>query len=588
MIASSVLVNNVFVNNRILKIPYFQRGYVWNKDNWEQFFNDIATVASLPGDYKEPYFLGSIIIKQSNSVDGVITYDVIDGQQRLTTIVLFMKALYLSMDKNIMFNQSFMRLDFNGAYSPILHSNYNNRISYNNLVNQENLNFNRLDEDDRLDSAFSYFAQRIMNARDGHDEKFHVSPQELLNAMTTSVNLICIEVSKDENAQKIFETINCAGVKLTTGELLKNHLFDENNVNGYETLWRPVFEGDCSEYWDGEFVKGKNKDSRIEDFFYHYMLIKMQDPNVRPMLSSIDVKILRQKSGLFEHYRLLQRRCNFNSNDLIQEIVDFAKLYRQTFSQDILGIPIPKYQSLKRIVCLTYATKVWTPVPFILYVVKNVPDINEQVKIFGYLESYLLRRMICKSQNNNYSDMFSENLIGGQRIATANEFISYVNDRAARGALLMPSDEEVKEAINSKDLKGSAGVLLYMLESKINDQFEAAYNGCRGYENYYPAILMPEKNNDAWPMASGYTSEQRQTLVHTLGNFVMLDNKVSPAINKCDWAEKKSKMKDFATDLKNCQLLQGSLPNWDESTIERRNNWLAEQFIQYWPNKFHC
>lgn len=59
-----------------------------------------------------------------------------------------------------------------------------------------------------------------------------------------------------------------------------------------------------------------------------------------------------------------------------------------------------------------FAQGTWTPVPYLLYILKNVGSENERVKIFDYLESYLVRRIVCKSKNNNYSDLFSENLIG--------------------------------------------------------------------------------------------------------------------------------------------------------------------------------
>ena len=66
MKVEAVSINQVFLNNRILKIPFFQRGYVWEKKNWEQFFNDIANVASMDeNEMPEKYFLGSIILKDA-------------------------------------------------------------------------------------------------------------------------------------------------------------------------------------------------------------------------------------------------------------------------------------------------------------------------------------------------------------------------------------------------------------------------------------------------------------------------------------------------------------------------------------------
>ena len=108
MKVEAISINQVFLTNRVLKIPFFQRGYVWGEANWQRFFDDVANVASLPdSDTPEKYFLGSIILKDAGFRNGSQQFDVIDGQQRLTTIVMFMKALYLALGRNDIFRNSF-------------------------------------------------------------------------------------------------------------------------------------------------------------------------------------------------------------------------------------------------------------------------------------------------------------------------------------------------------------------------------------------------------------------------------------------------------------------------------------------------
>lgn len=66
MKVDEVSINQVFLTNRTLKIPYFQRPYVWTKPNWEKFYNDVAEIAIAinEGDEPETYFMGSIILKK--------------------------------------------------------------------------------------------------------------------------------------------------------------------------------------------------------------------------------------------------------------------------------------------------------------------------------------------------------------------------------------------------------------------------------------------------------------------------------------------------------------------------------------------
>src|SRR5882672_8822528 len=91
-------ITDIFNRMRLLTIPFFQRSYVWDEENWERLLSDYQTVATT----KRPYFLGSVILKQQPTSSGFNTGDtriVIDGQQRLTTLLLFFKVLYQARKK---------------------------------------------------------------------------------------------------------------------------------------------------------------------------------------------------------------------------------------------------------------------------------------------------------------------------------------------------------------------------------------------------------------------------------------------------------------------------------------------------------
>lgn len=580
MRVEAVSINQVFINARVLKIPYFQRSYVWRDTNWEQFFNDIYQIASMTEEAdKEAYFLGSIILKDAGIVNGCQQLDVIDGQQRLTTIVLFMKALYLSLAKNNLFNNQFMQMSLDDDLNPILVTNHNDKAIYKKIVELEL--FENLHSESRLAKCFEYFSKRIKEAKEPTDGSNPVSPTALLQCVNNYVRLVCIEVQAGENAQKIFETINCAGIKLTTGELLKNYLFNENNVDYYEHSWKGVFEGLNVNYWEGEIVKGRIKGEHIENFFYRYMLIKMQEPSLKEELSSDEKKKYRQKDGIFENFRNLIEKHHLDKNDIINEIVDYANRYMNTFKADILEEGVTRHFGLERLTCLMMAQDAWTMTPYILYILKNVSDSNERSKIFGYMETYLIRRIICKSKNNNYSDMFSENLIG-QQVKTYDDFKAYVNDSSKRGALLMPSDDDVQKALFENDLKRDALTILYMLESRINDNFTNDSTYSNGFSSFTSETLLPEKDSNGWPFASGHDEESRNVLAKTLGNIILLRDKLKGKDKKATWLTKRDAMKPKADNLIISSVVTRDLAAYDEKSIEKRNNWLVEQINKTW------
>ena len=580
MKVDAISINQVFLNNRVLKIPFFQRGYVWNEANWQRFFDDIAHGASLlDTETPEKYFLGSIILKDAGFKNGFHQFDVIDGQQRLTTIVMFMKALYLALGRNDIFRNGFMQMSLSGESKPILVANYNDLRVYNEIVELEALKTEPI-ADNRLAKAFSYFAKRILAAANPIDGSAPISLPALLNSVINYVRLVSIEVQEGENAQKIFETINCTGIKLTTGELLKNYLFDESDRDTYERTWKPVFERDNQNYWEGDMVNGRIADSHIENFFYRYMLIKMQEPAIKAGLTQHEVKSFRQKDGLFDKFRLLLDKFGILKEDAINEIVSYAKLYAETFKADMLDDTAIRFNGVERLAYLMFIQDFWTPVPYILFILKNVDSKRERDAIFSYLESYLMRRIVCKSKNNNYSDMFSENLIG-QRICTLDALKAYVNDAQARGTLLMPSDAEVVEAVMNHDLKRDAQTVLYMLESRLNERFSDSDRD-NSFNVFVKEQIMPEKVDANWPVGAGSTEEEHLALSKTLGNFILLREKLKKCPKNATWMQKKTAMKPKCEELDLFKCVQNGLTSWTEDTIRTRNQWLAGKILDVW------
>lgn len=580
MNVDEVSINQVFLPNRTLKIPYFQRSYVWDEANWEKFYNDIAeiTMAVNEGEEPETYFMGSIILKKGKFKGG-LHLDVIDGQQRLSTIVLFMKALYLCLGRNDFFYQNFMQQSLLGETKPILVPNHNDMATYMSIINADVLNREAINNSN-MARAYAYFANRIYKSRNGEDNDYQVTPENLYNTVFTYVRLVCIEVEKEENAQKIFETINCTGIKLTTGEMLKNYLYDETRIEEYERTWKRVFEGDNLSYWNDDIVLGRLESNHIKNFFYRYMLIKMQEPEIKKNLTATEIKSYRKQDGLFEKFKHLIEKNNLSIDDMIEDVIDCATLYMETFKKDALEEALTRIPGLERLVGLMYAQDAWTMTPYILYILKNQADARERQKLFGYMETYLIRRIFCKSKNNNYSDMFSENLIG-KGVKTYEDFKAYVNDAVERGALLMPSDDDLKDAIMNEDQKRNANVLLYMLESKINRSFtESEYTN--GFYDFITEQIMPDKDNVAWATSS-YSDDDRERLCKTIGNFVLLREKLKSADKKADWRRKRDAMKERAAEIDISAVVARGLASYNEQTIEVRNAWIAEKAIEAWP-----
>lgn len=584
--------NKVFGNNRALRIPYFQRSYVWTKVEWQRFVEDIQHVALV----RKPYFLGSIILKTEDvNVNGAgEQYFVVDGQQRLTTLVIFYKALYTVMAKNDEFRRRFiiedLGLDESERRQPILVHNKFDRVIFDKICNEEPLTFSANEKSYQIAKAYTFFLNFLKRTNKDPKENLdeNVDYNGLYIALRDHILLVTILLQSNENEQQIFDTINAAGRRLTTGELLKNFFFNDKNEDVYDREWSPIF--DCNEslykYWTTEITSGKTSDNNIEAFFYALMQITISDKSLGISVSGDDKKMYRHRDGgMFNNYKSLISDYKLNKEDFIKSIVSYGKIYYDSFPKDTLKEKITNDFSLQRLCNVMFASNSWTLVPYLMYIIKNVTDKKEQSRIFAFLESYLMRRLICKSSNNNYSDFFSENLIGQGKQSYA-DLKTYVEQKSPNDSLAMPSDEAVKQSLSEKDLSGNtARLILFMLESKTAEEKEFP-----SYDSFCVIPLIPKtpKNgivSNAWPLTNG-DLDSRNNHVNLLGNWCLCNTKkVTKKVIDSAWLVKKAGINDYISYAKNTNKNINSSMCWDEEFIDNRNQDLYNLILSVWKTE---
>ena len=81
------------LSRRLYHIPRNQRKYVWQKQNWEDLYEDVQFVAELEDGKDHPHFLGSIVLKNEGRKKGLQNYIIIDGQQRVITLTIFLLSI---------------------------------------------------------------------------------------------------------------------------------------------------------------------------------------------------------------------------------------------------------------------------------------------------------------------------------------------------------------------------------------------------------------------------------------------------------------------------------------------------------------
>ena len=576
MEAGKKKITEIFTSSRLLKIPFFQRSYVWKEDEWKRLLEDMVYITKEYGQNEQGFFLGSIIFKQelcpTSNISDIRT--IIDGQQRLTTIVIFLKVLYLLNGENAKFRRKFF-LDDDETIS-IEHSNTDKK-DFEKILKLESLQ--EVEGKGGIIDAYNYFREHI------DAEKVDV------NSILKNVLFVLIDLSPAEDEQLIFDTINSLGVRLTTGELLKNYFFRTGaaDISKFKKYWQDVFEEDqeCVSYWTNKMTTGRIKKDFSETFFYCFLQIKIQEASLK--LDSDKKKIYRRIEGLFNNYKQLIKDCKINEDSFIKEIASYGKIFKKAFPSDIAERELPSKPCIERIAFIIFVLDVATLFPYVMYVKKNVHTEQEQNKIYEYLESYIIRRFICNCETNNYSDLFSENLIG-QGIKTYESLKDYIERKPAGASLAMPSDEKVQEKLLETEYgqnKRPLGIL-YLLESRLRSEKKEALK-LRMFSDYSLEHLMPVKWKK-WPLCEGFSEEQREKYINTLGNLAMIPGTLNTSISNSIWKEKLTGknghegLKVYGTGLR---TLKSALTkdSWDENTIKERAKELGEAIIKVWKDK---
>ena len=571
MKAGEILINGIFNGSRLLEIPFYQRAYVWDDDQWDRFLADMEFVTKT----KKPYFLGSIIFKSGKTPN---TWDhfsdckiVIDGQQRLTTLMIFFKVLCLKKNENRLFERDF-RLEDDTI---VLQHGRNDIAAFDAVMRQEELKeIPNTVPASQIISAFNYFLKKI-------------DPDKLdRNIIKQNVQFVCIDLLDGEDEQQVFDTINSLGVRLTTAELLKNYFYNKDNVQEYEKNWVAIFEKDSETrlYWEQELETGRIKRSLIDIFFDAYFQIFLQDKQYN--ITAEDKIVYSRVDHLAKSYQdFIDHYCNGDKSVVLGQMAEYAKCFAETFRPEYCNMGLPAAPGIERMNVIMFGLKNTTLIPYILYVAKNVENQNELRKIYGILESYIMKRMIVHAPTKNYNNLFTSLILNGVLDAEAlKERLNKGNDATT----FVPSDDDLLNGFKTAKLVNlQTRGILYLLEAGIRSAKSST--ALLGFNNYSLEHMMPKKWRNNWAACATDTlARQRDSALLTLGNLAIIPQSLNASIRDSSWDAKKAGKGVNNPGLSVCaaglttihDALQKDI--WDEECIERRAEWLFEQARSLW------
>lgn len=274
--------------NKQLYIPRYQRDYSWQKDEITEFMNDLLSEIIMDSDgnlITSEYFFGTILLSGSFTQSGK-KLEVIDGQQRVTTMTIFLSALaknYYSIGEEALGNNLWryiMKEDVDGnIYKALKNETTNDYFQYLIQMKEECKKISIDEEQDRIKFAYDYFMEILkeekikkkfkeVNKAIDIEKIDNLSILKAIRDQLLNSNVICISTRDTDSASSIFEILNGKGKKLESIDLIKNNIF--RYLDGVEPT------DDAKNIWKEIKCKLVSRKERVElpTFFRHYWISK--------------------------------------------------------------------------------------------------------------------------------------------------------------------------------------------------------------------------------------------------------------------------------------------------------------------------
>lgn len=620
MKADAVPLLAIFEKKMRLEVPLFQRQYVWSREQqWEPLWEDISRKFTeyLEGRKDAPvHFLGAMVLDQKQTpTTHVEKRQVIDGQQRLITLQIFLAALRdfckeqgcedlakeceaFTLNKGMMaepevdkFKVWPTQLD-RDQFADVMCSG-----SRAKLVTKHPLTYRKHTRKPnprpRMVEAYLFFHEQLSEFFLGTKSEKPLAAdvplaqrlEECFQALKNALQVVAIDLEQNDDAQVIFETLNARGEPLLPADLLRNFIFLRAARRGepQEALYKEFWARFDYPFWRVEVKQGRLLRPRSDLFMQHFLASRL----------TVDIPI----KHLFAEYKFwIERQQPFPT---VRD--ELATLARQ--GDEFRRIIEPKKgDPLFALVTFLDAYDIRTSYPLLLAMLDAGLDEAQWAPISTTLESYLLRRAVCGLTTKNYNRVFLSLTRNLRRDGMTPENLAKQLAEQVGESTEWPSNEAFGEALRSRHAYQTMNnpkivhILKRLSDTYLGSKMEVvSVDGALTVEH-----ILPQEWIEHWPLPDGsiglsptelWTAAQdelravdtrrRNAALQTLGNLTILTQALNSAASNSAWKDKKPELLRHSLLPINQQLHDVEV--WDESAIANRSDALLKRAFKVWP-----
>ncbi len=548
----------LFGNGLTYIIPRFQRDYSWTDDEWDDLWQDIQGTVTPGGEVA--HYMGYLVLQTNNNKE----FEVIDGQQRLTTLSLLtlamLKALQDLADDGVDPENNRRRIEqFRSSYigylDPVtlvprskLTLNRNNNSFYQDyVVPLQRLPQRGLRASERLlRKSFEWFYKKVKekfgDSRDG------ATVAKFLDDLADRLFFTVILVTDELNAFKVFETLNARGVRLSPTDLLKNYLFSvvyrENShphdIDALERRW--------------EAMVGRLGGESFPDFLRAHWNSRRRFVRESELFKTIR-EDTKDKAAVFELLRDMEQDLDVYTALLNPE----DELWQADQRQHVHELRM--FSVRQPWPLLMAAHRSYTP-PGFADILRASSVVSFRFNVIG--------RLAANEQERLYNRIAQQ--ITGSDLAESADVIRalapvYIPDVQFRAAFT----ETVLATIAARN-RNVVRYILFQLEMRLSN---------RDYdpdsEIYSLEHIVPENPGENWPQVS---EQELENTVYRLGNMTLLERAANREIGNKSFDDKRPAY--AASQFEITKKIAEENDRWDLSRIGARQAWMANQATAIW------
>lgn len=539
-------------------IPVYQRNYTWTAGKEvKQYLDDMMSV--LNGEY-DNHFLGIMIYLDTPIDFSAREFSVIDGQQRLTTTFLTLYAIKELFHQQ---GEDGQIKNLEGQYLTNPFSTNRMKYKLKPLVSDDEVYQciveNKLDKIEDTNSNvyknYTYILEYLKKV---------LLSGKTLNDILMALNklyVVCVPITESDNAQKIFESINATGVKLTASDLIRNFILmdlpSDTQEEYYENYWKVI----------EDYISNDSK--KLELFFRMFLATKTLS--------------LPNKNVVYRLFVNWFKESGRTTKEVLEEIVVYADAYYTIYRKDLSKVDSGYRKALKEY--RRILSDMPAPVLMEFYLLCKNGEISEQTysEIITIINTYLIRRSLCNFDTSGITRLFPTFLkdVLTDCDGDYSDIVEIVKKdlivKNVGNAMNMPDDIQMKEFMQNANMYNLRSTLRIVFDRIEHENNPAPVDlSALSVEH-----LMPQTPTKEWLNMLGVDIDTYQKNLHRLGNLTLAAKADNSAMGNKGWAYKNEVLKSTSHLKMNEELLK--IEQWNIDKIEERTSELIDRISKLYP-----